>query len=197
MTIIQEKKLCFAFPADWQVIKYDDGNFYREKIQKSQGMSAVDIIATDGTELLLIEIKDFRKHSEKNRPRLSTKELPEIEECKDRCAGIGNIKIIRKKPYLGDEIAKNAKDTLLGLVSASYDNDSELKPYYQAIAKKQPLRLILFLAQDQELENRYDARRALGLLADKIRQHLQFINVDVTVLNQQIMQNENWQANDC
>lgn len=67
----------------------------------------------------------------------------------------------------------------------------------QAVVEKRPLRIILFLAQDQELENRPDTRRALGLLADKIRQHLKFINTNVTVLNQQTIQNEGWQVNDC
>ncbi|WP_353572822.1 hypothetical protein [Candidatus Albibeggiatoa sp. nov. BB20] len=197
MIFVKEDKLCFAFPSDWQVIKYDgDRGFYREKIQKSQGMSAVDIIATDGTELLFFEIKDIRGHSEKNRPRLSPKALPEIAACQKLCKENRNIKIIRKKPYLGDEIAKNVKDTLLGLVSANYDNNPELKPYYQAIAEKQPLRIILFLVQDEIIENNRDTKRALGLLSDKIKQCLQFIDIEVSVLNQQIMQHEKWKVSD-
>ena len=60
MKAITEKRLTFEFPDNFDVIKYDDTQFYRKKFIKiSDGVKAVDIIAVDHSTTYLIEIKDF------------------------------------------------------------------------------------------------------------------------------------------
>jgi hypothetical protein len=65
MTILEEgsgtKKLHFEFSNQWICCNYDDNleGFYRQKIQKCQSISAVDFIATNGENLLWIEVKNL------------------------------------------------------------------------------------------------------------------------------------------
>jgi hypothetical protein len=72
--ILQEgshsKALRFEFVKQWRVCKYDDHSSFYHKVQQCQGMKAVDILATDGHEILWIEVKNFRGDSAKNSPRL-------------------------------------------------------------------------------------------------------------------------------
>jgi len=56
---IQEGNLIFSFEFD--AIKFDDSQYYREHFIKIQnGISAVDILAVNGSIGYLIEIKDYR-----------------------------------------------------------------------------------------------------------------------------------------
>jgi len=76
MIIIKEGKLTFQFPSDWHVCKYDDENhFYHNQVCQCQGTKAVDILAWTGSQLFMIEAKDFRGDRIKNKARLSKGEL--------------------------------------------------------------------------------------------------------------------------
>jgi len=50
MIIIEEGKLQFQFPSDWQVCKYDGiNNFYYNQVRRCEGTKAVDILAWSGS----------------------------------------------------------------------------------------------------------------------------------------------------
>ncbi len=64
MQIFSVDGLCFDFPDDWLVTKYDDWAFYRKQfVRMWDGIKAVDLLALspEGT-LYLIEAKDYRRH---------------------------------------------------------------------------------------------------------------------------------------
>lgn len=67
MPTVTEKGIRLDFPADWAVVKYDDTDFYRQRIAgRMQQVRGVDVVgyrpAAPG-QLLLIEIKDYRVSS--------------------------------------------------------------------------------------------------------------------------------------
>lgn len=57
--------ITFIFPDQWEVFKYDEWSFYRNRFQSmAEGQKAVDIVAVEKNknELWLIEVKDYRQH---------------------------------------------------------------------------------------------------------------------------------------
>ncbi len=64
MPTITEKGIRLDFPAGWAVVKYDDTDFYRQRIAgRMQQVRGVDVVAyrpVAAGQLLLIEIKDYR-----------------------------------------------------------------------------------------------------------------------------------------
>jgi hypothetical protein len=61
MKAIIENQLTFEFPNNFDVIKYDDSQFFRKNLIKiSDKIKAVDIIAVNHSTTYLIEIKDYR-----------------------------------------------------------------------------------------------------------------------------------------
>jgi hypothetical protein len=64
MATITEKGIQLDFPAEWAVVKYDDTDFYRQRIagrvQQVRGMDVVGYRPVAAGQLLLIEIKDYR-----------------------------------------------------------------------------------------------------------------------------------------
>lgn len=100
MREIKVDGITFAFPAGWNTSKYDDWQYYRRHFARMEkGIKGVDLLAInpDGTELWLIEAKDFRRE-------LRKKELP-----------------------LHKEIFAKVRDTLAALLPAAVNanDDSE------------------------------------------------------------------------
>jgi flagellar basal body rod protein FlgC len=60
MTVISENRLNFEFPESFDVIKYDESQFFQSHFKKiSNGIKAVDIIAVSESTTYLIEVKDY------------------------------------------------------------------------------------------------------------------------------------------
>jgi hypothetical protein len=184
--ILQEgshnKALYFEFSEQWIVCKYDDHTGFYHKVQKCQGMKAIDFLATDRHELLWIEVKNFRDNSAENSPRLSATEPPELEQCRKLCHSL--VKISRKKPFLVDEVVKKVCDTFTGLAGAFRHDDETLLPYVSALAKKLPLTIVLFLHQDKYLDANEHFKPLALRLKTKIKQQLRFLNINVEVVNE-------------
>ena len=116
--------LKFEFSDKWQVYKYDEqvkDNFY-ESI-KHQGLKAVDFIAISEQYTLLIEVKNIIANDENCKMRLSkladNELISNVNEKIQKSHGLNNlekgrVKVISKRPYLAEEVAKKAKDTVLG-----------------------------------------------------------------------------------
>ncbi|AMJ66677.1 hypothetical protein [Hymenobacter sp. PAMC 26628] len=100
MPVIPEDKLEFHFPeADsWYAFKYDEKDkgkfgFYRERIEKIDGMKGVNIVAGIGPNfpvLTLIEIKDFREDGKALREKMRTGEIPLeiLQKALNTCSGL-------------------------------------------------------------------------------------------------------------
>ncbi|MFD1468945.1 hypothetical protein ACFQ48_11980 [Hymenobacter caeli] len=100
MPVILKDKLEFHFPDNnsWYVFKYDEqdqskASFYRERIEKINGMKGVDIVAGIGPDfpvLTLIEIKDFREDSKALRKKMRTGEIPLeiLQKALNTCSGL-------------------------------------------------------------------------------------------------------------
>ena len=100
MPVILEDKLKFYFPDanSWYAFKYDGQEenkicFYRERIEKIDGMKGVDIVASIGSEfevLTLIEIKDFRENGKDLKNKLRTGEIPLeiLQKALNTCSGL-------------------------------------------------------------------------------------------------------------
>lgn len=184
-TAIREGDWVFEFAPPWQVLKYDapDG-FHCTCLQQSQGGKAVDVVGTTGGELLLLEIKDFRGHAQAGQPRLNPADAPEVAECRDACRG-KPVKIARAKPFLGDEVVEKVKGTLFGLLAAGYWQRAELSVYREILTACLPVRVVLFLCQDEELEQKPDYPRLLGRLQDRMRRDLNFPGIKVLVVSRE------------
>jgi len=190
MTILEEgsgtKQLCFEFSNQWHVCNYDDDfeGFYRQNIQKCQGVGAVDFIATDGKNLLWIEVKNFRGFAEETQPYLLSEEPEGVINCRDSCKSLKKeIKIIRRKPYLADWVAQKIRDTFFGFAVGLHQDDTYLKPYLDDFKRGMPINIVLFLHQDEELDEPEKFKDMAPKLKTRIEQQLRCLNVNVRVEN--------------
>ena len=103
MPVITEGNLVFDFPdADaWHAFKYDNQedradtspNFYRERVEKIDGIRGVDIVAGVRPHFLaltLLEVKDFRGHAPDLREELRRGSLPleVLQKALHTCSGL-------------------------------------------------------------------------------------------------------------
>jgi len=198
-TVLIEKTktgtLQFEFADKWKVYKYDEqckGSFYEKKL-KNKGLKAVDFIAMSDKTVLLIEVKNITANDNACRMRLArkaddeilekvieeiqaSKTLSHLEKTRTMC--------IPKRPYLAEEVVKKAKDTMLGLLAAYYQNDTKLLPYYQAIfTDKKPVVLILFLERTEILNQTEFFKPLASNLKLAIKQKTGFLCANVDVVN--------------
>jgi hypothetical protein len=161
MTTLYEGNLCFHFPKDWQVIKYDGGNhFYRNQISKCQGTKAVDILAWSGKDLWLLEVKDFRGYRVENKNRLNNGEL-------------------------AIEVAQKVRDTIAGLYGAYRCGNETLRPFCQPLCSGQlaPVKVILFLEEDRHLSKVKGVEQSRLLLSTAIKNQLRFLQLRCSIYN--------------
>lgn len=164
MITISEGKLTFIFPDNWKVNKYDESNFVKNHIQKSQGCKAVDILALSNDSLFMIEIKDFRNY------RIESK------------ASLKNDVVL-------DEVVQKFRDTLTGLYAAYRCQIEELAPFYQylytnskysKLARHQrKIICVWFIEQDIQSHIEFSTID----LRLKLKNQLKFLNVNCFVHN--------------
>ena len=122
---IQEGELIFDFPADWEVSQYDAWSFYRNRFKDScTGCKAIDFVAIlsrNRRELWLVEVKDYRRH-----PRTKAIDLPE-------------------------EIALKVRDSLAGIVAASFQaDDSNERSHANRALQNKKVRVAVHLEQPKK-----------------------------------------------
>jgi hypothetical protein len=122
---MQEGKLAFIFPEDWQVGKYDEWRFYRNRFEKCcGGCKAVDFVAVSTTPrkiLWLVEVKDYNQHKR-------TKAID-----------------------LAEEIALKARDSLAGIAAAKFQaDDTEEKRLAGKAMQSKKVRVALHLEQPEK-----------------------------------------------
>ncbi len=127
-----ESDLKFEFPADWVVVRYDDGAMHsslnKALSAKGTGVKGVDFIAlTAEGDVLLLEIKNFRGYRIENKIRLTQSKLAE-------------------------EISWKVFDTLGGVISELHarGHTSELGKAGRAVSKKCRLFVVAWIEGDDE-----------------------------------------------
>lgn len=154
-------QLIFTFPDSWKLCKFDDTPFYRNRVEKLDGIKSVDIIAKGSDALQFIEIKDFRQHRIENKERQTNGEL-----------------LI--------EVAQKFVSTIASLIGASRWNLIDFEPYYSQLSQSdKKVEVILFVERD-EREN--TLRRNKLLLADlqqKLKKLLLAYNVKCKVYDRE------------
>jgi len=135
----------FRFPAAWTAYKYDDeddphNRFYRDKVKRAGAVSAVDFVAFDvqADALVMVECKDIRGATADNMPRLQEHvDTPKDQALAEAIGAFKSfikkrdlpLKVVRDKPYLPMEFAKNIRDTLVGLLAAHRAQNQALQAF--------------------------------------------------------------------
>ncbi len=184
MTVIVEKRLAFNFGSSWQhAQKYDEqpihvlglqrmnGNLVCENCQENArcveckselkiGTKAVDIVASHGDQVYLIEVKDFRRYRIENKRRLRD----------------GDLAL---------EVARKVRDTVAGLVGVLHTGDAAAwRPLVAQIFKKAPT-VVLWLEEDISQKRVKERGHPAMPVADKLRGYLRWLTTDVRIVNQQ------------
>jgi len=147
MKVFREGSFDYAFHASWEVLKWDDTAFHKERFQSFGGSSkAAEFVAFDPEKdtLWLIECKDFR-------PSGRSKTV-------DLC----------------DEIAQKFRSTLAGLVCArNTDVNDEEKRFARAGLKKTAIRCVVHWEHPHQPHRLWPAENMdRSRMRDKLRQRL-------------------------
>ena len=183
----EDRAITFQFPDAWKAIKYDaPGGYYKETVDKCQGMTAVDFLVLTPERQLWFEAKNFRGAEEENRIRLNDDEakvsgLQEIRQFAKENGWSETVSIGRKKLHLADEVSRKVRDTCSALLGVMNSNENELFSYAESVCAKKPIHVVLYLQQDERAENEF--RRSAQRLADKIKSQIRFLNATVEVVN--------------
>ena len=159
--IFHEGCLCFTFRDTWQVEKYDDHVFYRNRVSQLPETKAVDFVgqASDATNYF-IEVKDFRGYRIQNRHRLTTNEL-------------------------ALEVARKVRDSVAGLIGYKREqgNVGALGTVADRLHQQATtLRIVLWL-EDDGVVNASVWQAQLLTITDSIKRYLKWLTVRVFVIS--------------
>lgn len=190
--VVQEGKIRLDFPGDWTVVKYDQSDWYRKHMATAKGMAGVDFLVASGkespTQVLWIEVKDFRGFSEDEENKLidAASKMPGYSDLNDAVKAASqtpHFKVERAKPSLLDSLQAKYRDTaavLFGVMraQAAHEEVSELRPFVPE--NSYSLQLIFVWGSDS-IHAREAARRR-GRLQDEMIRRLHWLSRDVRFL---------------
>jgi len=155
-------QLTFTFPDDWELCKFDDTTFYRNRVEKLDGIKSVDIIAKSNDSLQFIEIKDFRHHRIENQARQRNGEL-----------------LI--------EVSQKFVSTVASLIGANRCGIIDFEPYYTPLlsGNQQKIEVILFLERDESESILRQKKLLLADLKQKLKKLLVAYNVQCKVYDRE------------
>jgi len=148
---LYEANITCTFPDGWEVTKYDDWAFYRNRFSSSCcGNKGVDFLAYDheNRTLWLIELKDYRQ----------------FRRTKDDTI------------LLSDEMAIKVRDTLAGIFAAKVDTTHPEQPYAARVLGSTTLRVVLHLEQPQTHSRLYRRAYNPASIQQKLKQLLKPID---------------------
>ena len=151
MPTLYEANITCTFPDGWEVTKYDDWAFYRNRFSSSCcGNKGVDFLAYDheNRTLWLIELKDYRQ----------------FQRTKDDTIS------------LWDEVAIKVRDTLAGLFAAKVDRAHEDQPYAARVLKATKLRVAFHMEQPRTHSKLFRRAYKREDIRQKLRQLLKPID---------------------
>ncbi len=169
MTTLTEGHLSCTFPDGWNITKYDDWAFYRNRfVDACGGNKAVDFLAYDpqGRTLWLVELKDYRQFRRTKDAKLS----------------------------LCDEIALKARDTLAGIFAAKVDTAHADQPYAAKALDSAKLRVVLHLEQPGTNSKLFPRAYDRADVQQKLKQVLKPIDAHPRVVELHDMTAVSWSA---
>ncbi len=161
----------FTFGDEWTIaFKYDDTRFHQREAVCLQGIidgvphstKAVDVIALHQISgLLFLEAKDFRGHKIANKQRLK-----------------GEVAV---------EVAVKARDTIAALIGAARKLESEFPSdeLVAAMSSEKEILVVLWL-EDDTFQDPREAKATLGVLNQRLKSLLSWLNVRTFVLSSSV-----------
>jgi len=181
MPEVTEGRLTFHFPEGWQLAKYDDSTWYRQRMKSR--LKGVDILAQDGGRThWWVEVKDCEGYEPENRPRLSGTDPTEVIHARQWVEQQGlkpTVQVARRKPFIVDEIEEKLRDTLAALTIAQREGEPELAGFYAAQAPSPTLRVVLLLTWNQR-----DFKRLASRLQTRLERALAPYGIQGFVVNE-------------
>ncbi|GFM87447.1 hypothetical protein PSCICO_28460 [Pseudomonas cichorii] len=164
MVDVVEGMLTFSFDDEWQVIKFDESQWYCDRMKRQ--LKGMDILAIKDERHWWIEIKDCLGYEPANIPRMSGADPSGVTSTKEWLAGqsfAGDVKVQRQKLFIIDEVMQKFRDTLASVVIAQREGDQELRAYVAPIKGNPPLVVVLLLTWEPREYGRLAARLKLKL----------------------------------
>ncbi|MCD6007626.1 hypothetical protein [Halomonas sp. IOP_31] len=182
MPEVREGQLTFHFPEGWQLLKYDDSTWHRQRMKsRSKG---VDILAhMGGPTHWWVEVKDCEGYEPENRPRLSAADPAEVSQARQWVEQQGlkpKVQVVRRKPFIVDEIEEKLRDTLAAIAVAEREAAPELAGFSPLHAPFPRLRIVLLLTWNQR-----DFKRLASRLQTRLERALAPYGVQGLVVNEQ------------
>lgn len=166
MPTVEEGNLRFDFPADWEVAKLDDWNFYRSHFQKvCTGTKAVDILAMEPGDACAwyIEIKGYRRH------------------------------VRSKTSQVADEVACKVRDSLALLAAARvHANDDIEKAQAHRALRCRSIRVVLHLEQPVKPSRLFPRNIDLANTQQRLRQVVKAVDPHALARETHLMSGCGW-----
>lgn len=174
-TTHEEGNLRFVFDDQWQVVRLDQCDFFRNHLMPLQLTRSVDFVGLHrGRTVYLVEVKDYRGSR--------------IELRNDEKMLVGDTL------YL--QVARKVKDSVACLVGAARARDEALSPYCsdRMVTDSDYLRVVFWLEFDpgNRRRSRHPAHREAAMKAEastrekQLKQALSWLTKHVVVANQRI-----------
>ncbi|MCD6438843.1 MAG: hypothetical protein J7L56_11345 [Halomonas sp.] len=182
MPEVTEGQLTFRFPEGWQLAKYDDSSWHRQRMKSR--LKGVDILAHNGGPThWWVEVKDCEGYEPENRPRLSGSDPGEVIQVRQWVEQQGlkpMVQAARRKPFIVDEVEEKLRDTLAALTVAQREGDPELASFHIVWPQAPTLKVVLLLTWNQR-----DFKRLATRLRSKMETALAPYGVQGFVVNEQ------------
>jgi hypothetical protein len=160
-TTFHEGNLRFVFQDGWQVNKYDDHAFYRNRVSKLPNTAAVDFVghAPDAASYF-IEVKDFRGYRIQNKRRLTTDEL-------------------------ATEVARKVRDSVAGVIGCKreYPNPEALGFVADRLHQQSTTMRVVLWLEDDLAQNQRVWQAHLLTITDRIKTYLKWLTARVVVVS--------------
>lgn len=167
----KEGALEFDFVDNYQVLKFDETRFYRERFNGLAGSKGIDFLVEAEDELVMIEVKDCKGHESDNRWRLG------INNSKKHVAPRGLD--VEDRDSFDVEVAKKVAMSLACIVGAASFNCTELHDVLKKTIAV-PVKIILFLEGEFQSKSR-TKKLIMKCLVDSINKKLKWLNCKVFV----------------
>ena len=182
---IKESNLEFIFREGVAAIPFDATEFYKEFKNSLDGGKGVDIIAVQGHDYYLIEVKNCRGEENNNTWRIAINNR--------KLASTNTKTNTEGRESLDIEVPKKVAETLACLMGANSKRHiqpcaEELKPFFDNLVKKfensnsTPLKIVLFLEGDFSTKSRRNDI-VLKEITDSMKKRLRWLNAKVFVDN--------------
>ncbi|WP_165177021.1 hypothetical protein [Desulfovibrio sp. ZJ369] len=164
-----ERGIKFSFPDAWHILRYENSNFYKNKMMPLQHTRAADFLCCNGGKTMILEVKRYTEKPFKG-------------------AGENLSNFI-------DEVGWQFRDTICGISIAKISNNQGLKPYYSAVFSEKSdasVKLTLFI----ELENIASGikKSIMSDILQKLKQRFGSMGFAVRVVDSQSLRDCSWKA---